>query len=123
MLSKKTQDMLDLIENIYKIVQEENGNGYSGSMKDLITEAIKRTAEDDHKGYSTVASNITRGLGITGDGSMEKIRQMIEDACTGKESKHVKDELLWELVFSKNSKDDSEQEIQAAYLKIFGEEW
>ena len=123
MLSKKTQDMLDLIENIYKIVQEENENGYSGSMKDLITAAIKRTAEEDNKGYSTVASSITRGLGITGDGSMEKTRQMIEDACTRTDGKHVTDDLLWELVFSKNNNDDSEEEIQAAYLKIFGEEW
>ena len=122
MLSKKTQDMLDLIENIYKIVQEENENGYSGSMKDLITAAIKRTAEDDHKGYSTVASSITRGLGITGEGSMDNVRQMIEDACTGKEEKHKFDDLLGYLTLSMNSNDDSSEEIRRAYLAIFGEE-
>lgn len=57
-------------------------------MKELITEAIKRTAQDDQKNYSTVASNITRGMEITGEGAMEKVRQLIEEACTGKEANH-----------------------------------
>ena len=119
MLSKKTQDMLDLIENIYKIVQEEKENGYSGSMRELITEAIKRTAKDDQKNYSTVASNITRGMEITGGGSMEKVRQLIEEACTGKEEKHGCDDLLAYLIASMNKNDDSAEEIRAAYLAIF----
>lgn len=119
MLSKKTQDMLSLIENIYKIVQAEKENGYSGTMKELITEAIKRTAQDDQKNYSTVASNITRGMEITGEGAMEKVRQLIEEACTGKESNHNCDDLLNYLIHSMNQNDDSEDEIRRAYLSIF----
>lgn len=119
MLSKKTQDTLELIKNIYKIVQEENENGYSGTMKELIIAAIKKTAKDDQKGYSTVASSITRGLEITGDGSMEKVRQMIEDACTGKEFNHNCDDLLIYLIDSKNQNDDNNEEIRNAYLAIF----
>ena len=117
MLSKKTQDTLELIKNIYKIVQEEND--YSGTMKELIITAIKKTAIDDQKGYSTVASSITRGLELTGNGSMEKVRQMIEDACTGKEFNHNCDDLLLYLLDSKNQNDDSDEEIRNAYLEIF----
>ena len=123
MLSKKTQDMLELIKNIYKIVQTQNANGYSGTMKELIRDAIKKTAQDDKKGYSTVASSITRGIEITGDGSMEKVCQMIEDACTGKEFNHNCDDLLIYLLDSKNRNDDSDDEIRNAYLAIFKNEF
>ena len=44
MLSKKTQKALDTITNIYKIVQETPEKGYSGTMEQLIREAVKRTA-------------------------------------------------------------------------------
>ena len=117
MLSKKTQDLLELIKNIYKIVQEEHE--YSGTMKELIIDSIKRTAADDQKGYSTVASSITRGLEITGEGSMEKVCQMIEDACKRKDFNHNCDDLLIYLIDSKNRNDDSDEEIRNAYLAIF----
>lgn len=119
MLSKKTQDVLETIRNIYKIVQKENENGYFGTMEKLIMDAIKKTAEEDKKGYSTVASSLTRGLEITGEGSMREIYELIEDACTGKEKNHNCDDLLIYLIASMNRNDDSEEEIRNVYLSIF----
>lgn len=119
MLSKKTQDVLDSIKNIYEIVQKENGEGYFGTMDELIRAAVKKTAEEDSKGYSTVVSSLTRGLGITGEGAMENVCQMIKDACVGKEESHKTDDLLIYLIDSMNQNDDSEDEIRREYLSIF----
>ena len=119
MLSKKTEDVLVTIKNIYKIVQEENENGYSGTVKDLIKEAIKRRAKEDNKGRSTVASSLTRGLELVGEGSTDEVYQMIADACTGKEENHNCDDLLIYLINSMNRNDDSEDELRRAYLSIF----
>lgn len=119
MVSKKTQDVLNTIKNIYELVEESTRSGYEGSMRELIREAMKKTAQEDKKGVSTVASSLTRGLDINGKGSMDNVYEMLESACTNKEGNHSCDDLLVYLLDSINSKDDSEDEVRREYLNIW----
>ncbi len=122
MISKKTQDILSTIDNIYKTVSKSISGGYTGSVQELIREAMKQTAKDDGKGYSTVASSMSRGINIIGEGSMDKVYEMIESACTGKEFNHYCDDLLIYLKDSINGNDDSADEVEREYIKIFQSE-
>ena len=118
MLSKKTQDVINTIKNIYEIVETEIEAGYKGEVANLIREAIKKTAEEDNKQYSTVADSFSRKMGITGEDSMKKVYVMIEDACMGKEFNHHCDDLLTYLLDSINKNDD-EDDVREAYVNIF----
>ena len=118
MLSKKTQDIINTIKNIYEIVEAQLDAGYKGEIADLIREAIKKTAEEDDKQYSTVADSFSRRMGITGEDSMKKVFAMIEDACKAKEYNHHCDDLLTYLLDSVNKNDD-EDDVREAYINIF----
>ena len=118
MLSKKSEDVLNVVRNVYKIVEGKEEAGYEGDMRKLIQEAIKKTAFEDDKKYGTVESNITRGLDLFGDGAMDEVCEMIEEACMGKGLDHSGDKLLKYLLDTRNSKDDAAT-IQAEYQKLF----
>ena len=81
---------------------------------------MKMTAENDDKGYSTVASSASRGLRNSNDDNvtMEKFYQMLEDACLNKKQNHRADDLFVYLKESQNSRDDV-SDIEQAYLDIW----
>lgn len=120
MLSKKSEDVLNVVRNVYEIVEAKKGAGYDGDMRQLIQEAIKKTAFEDAKRYKTVESNITRGMDLFGDGAMDEICQMIEEACMGENANHSLDELLKTMLATRNSKDNAAT-IQAEYQNLFSE--
>ena len=49
----------------------------------------------------------------------KKVYKMIKDACMGKETLHICDEMLDYLRDYRNTNDDSEEEIIKTYLAIF----
>ena len=118
MISKKSADLLNVVRNVYEIVEERKGAGYDGDMRQLIQEAIRKTAMEDAKNYNTVESNITRGMDLLANGAMDEICQMIEDACMGENADHSLDKLLKTLLDTRNGK-DSEAFLRSEYQDLF----
>lgn len=50
---------------------------------------------------------------------MEKVRDMIKDACMNKEENHNLDDLVVILEATANENDDSPEEVRKTYLDIF----